>query len=680
MFENQDNKELEIIRLITNFLQNYETPPAIKNNIELKKILENTIDSITTVMYELQTNLYYLVVIGGVKSGKSTLTNVLSGEKTATTNLGIETTLYPSIISHGSKNEIITYSRKIGCDENKTNEDLIKLILDNIKGLPNSKEKMQHCIEATSYDFDSDYIKQFVATKSRDDKIILINIKIKSDNDSLIRDNIAIIDTPGIDGVYSSIGGERESINGEQKVNFQSDNNKNIGNLLIQKSTYMIFVQSSIAPITHDNLKFLQGITHPRHTVLVHNKFSINQWRKFEEDLTAQKRNAKQILENAKIKPISFDVDLGKAHDAIFRTEELKDGESYEKLLEESKIMELKKDIIDSIKQNGKKVHINHQIGEVNIALDEITNKANEIKKINTEKIKRIASALNSNFEIINDILEKLTSSQENFKKALKDSNARSGYSENQFELQSLQFPFPTKLEIKKAEDMDGTSSLEKLKNDIQLYDSDTISEELFLQKALEFKQSIVKQHNNNVTNSLNIYEFNRFINEQKQQNETIESYIANISQILNEINANQQINVIQLSKTDIKALEKSIVDVEDIDFVTVGQTMSKFNKFVNWFKSKSSVKTNHISVARTRIKILDQLAIIDSKFNYDEVLIQLLYKHIVNYKSQMNQLKNDIMQDFENKYFKDSLDNFRLVDEFIADFRSLTMEINNVE
>lgn len=667
----QNQREMKIIHFLENFLHDHKTSSEIKNNTELKKILENTIDRITTVMYELQTNLYYLVVIGGVKSGKSTLINVLSGEKSATTNLGIETTLYPSIISHSSKNEIITYRRKIGCNEG--NAKLIELILNNIKGLPNAKETMEHCIDMDRYDFDDTYIQKFVATKYRDESVVLVNIKIKSDVDSLISDNIAIIDTPGIDGAHSSIGGERErsNDNNEQEDGLQRDNNQSIGNLLIQKSTYMIFVQSSIAPITHDNLKFIQGITHPRHTVLVHNKFSINQWRKFEEDLTAQKRNAKQILENAKIKSSPFDVDLGKAHDAIFRTEELKDGESYEKLLEDSKIINLKKDIIDSIKLNGKKEHIENQINDALLELEKIKKNSNEFKTIHLQHIKNKASGLNSNFEVIIAILDSLISSQESFRLKLLNKDYKTGYTSNQFELQSLKFPFPTKLEK-----TDEKSKTEDKKHD--RYAFDTLSKEMFLEKELEFKKAIVKRHNTNISNAINIYEFNNFINEQKQQNETMKRHVTFINEILDEINANQQVPSFQLNKSDIKSLEKSIVDIENIDFVTVGQNMKILAKMVNLLKSNTN--KDQIIIIDTKSKIENQLAMIESKFDYDEELIELLYSHVTNYKSKVNELKNDIMQDFENKYFRDSLDNFSLVDDFIEDFKKLITDINNVE
>lgn len=670
MSEKLDQIEIKIIHLIEDFLQNHKTASEIKNNTELKKIFENTIDRITTVMYELQTNLYYLVVIGGVKSGKSTLINVLSGEKSATTNLGIETTLYPSIISHGGKNEIITYRRKIGCNEN--NDTLIELILNNIKGLPNAKEKMQHCIDADTYDFDDTYIKKFVATKSRNDSIVLVNIKIKSDSDSLISEHIAIIDTPGIDGAHSSIGGERErsSDGGEPEGKLQSDNNQNIGNLLIQKSTYMIFVQSSIAPITHDNLKFIQGITHPRQTVLVHNQFSINQWRKFEEDLSSQKRNAKQILENAKIQSNPFDVDLGKAHDAIFKTEELKDGESYEKLLEESKIINLKKDIIDSIKENGKKEHIDNQIKDAVLELDKIKNKTNELKKINLENIKNKASNLNVNFTAIVAILDNLISSPERFKSKLLSKDYKSGYTLEQFKLQSLKFPFPTKLE--------SSSILEKSEGrDKVQYSFDTLPKEIFLRKELEFKNAIVSTHNHNISNALNIYEFNEFVIEQKQQDETIRNHISTINQILNEINANQQVHSFQLNKSDTKPLEKSIIDIENIDFVTVGHKMGIIDKMKNLFNSTNK---DDIIVLDTESKIANQLALIESKFDYDDEFIELLYNHISVYKSKVNQLKNDVMQDFENKYFRDLLNNFGFVDGFIEDFQKLITEIKNVE
>ena len=117
------------------------------------------------------------------------------------------------------------------------------------------------------------------------------------------------IDTPGLDGLESSVGGI----------------GNNNGHWLLNRVDLSIILQSTVSPINNSLDIYLKKL-HEQQTninyMLVHNKFSLKNWLKdispFENEIN--KNSIKKALETlskiAKKKYIWKEVDLAKAEDA----------------------------------------------------------------------------------------------------------------------------------------------------------------------------------------------------------------------------------------------------------------------------------------------------------------------------------------------------------------------------
>ena len=311
---------------------------------DYKDYIEKAINELKTTKEELEKETYMLLVVGGVKSGKSSLINALIGKESTIAKTGVETTIYPSIISSSKQDEIVVYEKRSG-DEFKDDEhsdanahdeeeaELIGVVINDIKGLSSAKNALvSKGIKKKIVDLNRDKIEKYVTSANREPNVLLINIRIQPKEDSIINNNTFIIDTPGIDGVIAGLSGTRRE-NESSKV----DNNSKIEEELIKKSEYIIFMRSSLTPLPREGIKLFKESQYltKRTIFFIHNKFTINPWRLTEDDSSEQIEKDRKIFSDFGIKPNPKIIDLGKANDAILNKPELKDKESYEQLLDD---------------------------------------------------------------------------------------------------------------------------------------------------------------------------------------------------------------------------------------------------------------------------------------------------------------------------------------------------------
>ncbi|MEZ7820985.1 MAG: dynamin family protein [Patescibacteria group bacterium] len=341
---------------------------------DYKDYIEKAINELKTTKEELEKETYMLLVVGGVKSGKSSLINALIGKESTIAKTGVETTIYPSIISSSKQDEIVVYEKRSG-DEFKDDEhsdanahdeeeaELIGVVINDIKGLSSAKNALvSKGIKKKIVDLNRDKIEKYVTSANREPNVLLINIRIQPKEDSIINNNTFIIDTPGIDGVIAGLSGTRRE-NESSKV----DNNSKTEEELIKKSEYIIFMRSSLTPLPREGIKLFKESQYltKRTIFFIHNKFTINPWRLTEDDSSEQIEKDRKIFSDFGIKPNPKIIDLGKANDAILNKPELKDKESYEQLLDDSKLKELEEDIKDAISRNGKQTHLDTQVSNL---------------------------------------------------------------------------------------------------------------------------------------------------------------------------------------------------------------------------------------------------------------------------------------------------------------------------
>ena len=279
---------------------------------DYKDYIEKAINELKTTKEELEKETYMLLVVGGVKSGKSSLINALIGKESTIAKTGVETTIYPSIISSSKQDEIVVYEKRSG-DEFKDDEhsdanahdeeeaELIGVVINDIKGLSSAKNALvSKGIKKKIVDLNRDKIEKYVTSANREPNVLLINIRIQPKEDSIINNNTFIIDTPGIDGVIAGLSGTRRE-NESSKV----DNNSKTEEELIKKSEYIIFMRSSLTPLPREGIKLFKESQYltKRTIFFIHNKFTINPWRLTEDDSSEQIEKDRKIFSDFGIKP-----------------------------------------------------------------------------------------------------------------------------------------------------------------------------------------------------------------------------------------------------------------------------------------------------------------------------------------------------------------------------------------
>ncbi len=631
-------------KLIDDFIQKNSDLSSLG---EYKSIIEKTISEIKIIKEELEKESYMLLVIGGVKSGKSSLINALIGKESAITKTGVETTMYPSIISYYNKNEIIVYEKsaesKPNAKETNYEASLVGDVINDIKGLSSAKETLyEKGIKKQQIDLSNKNLDKYVATSERNPNILLINIRIEAKENSIINNNTFIIDTPGIDGIKAGYGGVRD----------EEDKNK-IGEELIKRSEYIIFMQSSLTPLSRENIRLLETNSDisNRSIFFVHNKFSINPWRKEEESNAEQTKSSIKTFKDFDIDINPQTVDLGKANDSIFKIE-LKGELTPNQLLEESKLKELEKDIKTSISKNGKRTHLQTQISNLNNKLEkiekEISEKYQDFKTNMTNKRNKILDDFNKILENLNKFTDER---EEKFIKIL--INPQNKYILNLkdeiiFNLDYNDFNKNEKIENEKNKEN------KKIENEIN-------KEKLENRKILLGKE-IIKKHNQNVDVCIDIENFNKFINKIKD-NESIRNLIDSINK---EIDDKNPYSEFKLNKSDLAELKFDESDLDKINFIDPQQL-----KNLRFF--------NRDAYFLEHVKQMEKEAV-DSFYknnNIEDAFYNILYKKVKAYEDNIQKAKNDF--DGKNLDSKEE-DEYKKAKEFLKNLRTLRESIENDE
>lgn len=360
------------------------------------------INSLSTVKKELNSNKYFIAIIGGIKTGKSTLINLLCHKEVSKTQAGVETTKIPLIISANSEDKINIYRKKgkIG-DSLEIEEKDRDLVINYIKGLDEFDENNENSIEKEIKDYDEDKLYKYVTDDSSIDNssmIIAIHLTLNKEilkeyPNCLLSNDIMIIDTPGLDGVESSIGGKEN----------------NNGDWLVERTDLIFILQSTVSPINKNIKDTLKKINNKNlKSRLVHNQFSLRDWlekdKKENWENDTRKKSIDKALEILDKKGAYTDwVDLAMASDTVFSKEDLVNKkEEYsdkhiEELLKKSNFSEFEKNTNDELKKTKEKSHFDSCINQIrNLELSE------EIKNI----LKGIGAKEKENKEKFDKLIE----------------------------------------------------------------------------------------------------------------------------------------------------------------------------------------------------------------------------------------------------------------------------------
>jgi GTPase Era involved in 16S rRNA processing len=396
--ENDKFKKTEIIKSIEDIEKFFNEQEELSN----KENLKNLKTDLSTVKKELNSNKYFIAIIGGIKTGKSTLINLLCHKEVSKTQAGVETTKIPLVISANSEDKINIYRKKgnIGDNPKITDEDR-NLVINYIKGLDEFDENNENSIGKEIEDYDEDKLYKYVTDDSSIDNssmIIAIHLtldkqRLKEYPNCLLLNDIMIIDTPGLDGVESSIGGKEN----------------NNGDWLLESTDLIFILQSTVSPINKNIKDTLKKINNRNFkSRLVHNQFSLRDWlekdKKEDWENVTKKKSIDKALEILDKKGAYTDwVDLAMASDTVFSKEDLVNKkEEYsdkhiEELLKKSNFSEFEKNTNDELKKTKEKSHFDSCINQIrNLELSE------EIKNI----LKGIGAKEKENKEKFDKLIE----------------------------------------------------------------------------------------------------------------------------------------------------------------------------------------------------------------------------------------------------------------------------------
>lgn len=230
-------------------------------NLTNNKIIESARNEIQTYKEELDKGLFFITIQGNLKTGKSTLINVLARKVVAITKSGIDTTASAYIVTKSLDNEnhIIEYYMNSGLEDYEKKE-VFQNIINDIKGLSvNDKRFKKRKLE-----FNLSKIEEFTVNKKHKNTL-LINIQIVPEEDGILnQEDIAILDTPGVDGK-------------------KADDNIEALNAIMERSNMLIVLQSTITPFNTKQKASLKTFSKTSDVVLIHNRFDLKHWASSED-------------------------------------------------------------------------------------------------------------------------------------------------------------------------------------------------------------------------------------------------------------------------------------------------------------------------------------------------------------------------------------------------------------
>ena len=246
---------------------------------------------------------FIILVVGPVKSGKSTLVNLIANAYVSPTHF-FECTVRPSIISkkrEGEECQIHVFTSEVP----QRRVEQIDAIIDTIRGIEQTSTLAD--IQQGTYPLNRTNIEEKVElglNESLSAKTLITSITTPGGR--LMQDNIFIVDMPGFDGSYANIDDP-------------------IYDAIAQRADLIIFVQSSNSAVSKLSGQFLQKLHDNNKNVpvcLVHNIFESAYWHSDEEKARVVEEQKSFAIEEIRRKGFNIDegqcfsINLGKVKDA----------------------------------------------------------------------------------------------------------------------------------------------------------------------------------------------------------------------------------------------------------------------------------------------------------------------------------------------------------------------------
>lgn len=347
------------LNILKNKSQELMSTLEIAGRIKDLEIVYKSIQKLTNRASEFDGGSFLILVVGPVKSGKSTLVNLIAHAHVSPTHF-LECTVRPSIISKGQEESITSIFST--ADKVKKVEQFDSVI-DSLRGFEKLENIPEIGIEKKELnDINLDACVSLALEESVINADHTLVTSITTSGGELLKDNIFLVDMPGLDGGYANL-----------------DNP--IYETISQRADFVIFVQSSnsaISKVSNRFLKLLQENNPKVPVCLLHNVFEAAYWHSEEEKqavIKAQVEFAENEMgrRNFQLKGSTYSLNLGKVADAA-------SYEGVENLQEEAaKFQEFEKDLYGKVISNSTDIRLRSVIGRTLNQLEKLDNSVSDL-------------------------------------------------------------------------------------------------------------------------------------------------------------------------------------------------------------------------------------------------------------------------------------------------------------
>lgn len=210
--------------------------------------------------HEYENGTFIVLVVGPVKSGKSTLVNLIANAYVSPTHF-LECTVRPSIISQRREGEDCRITVYTTVDSRRRVEQ-IDSVIDSIRGIENG-DSLQDVVKS-EFELTPENIKDKVELGLQESlSAETLVTSITTPGGRLMKQDVFIIDMPGFDGEYANIDDP-------------------VYDTIAQRADLIVFVQSSNSAISKVSGQFLKKLHENNKDVpvsLIHNVFDSAHWR-----------------------------------------------------------------------------------------------------------------------------------------------------------------------------------------------------------------------------------------------------------------------------------------------------------------------------------------------------------------------------------------------------------------
>lgn len=366
-----NQQTISLAKEIENYISEYlisKYSLKLSDNEEYRTIAQS-LKKLENRSKEYHNPSFVVLVVGPVKSGKSTFVNLVSGDYVSPTHF-LECTIRPSIISSGKDEGITIYRSKIKEDDENPMND----ILDCLNGLI-EKDALPN-VFTQQVPLNQDNINNYVkGGVKKDDDIILTSIVTKGGK--LLQNNVFLVDMPGFDGELANFDKTYETI--------------------VKRADLIVFVQSSnsaISNVSSGFFDFMRNHNPSAPVCLIHNVFESAYWRSDEQkrkDIEEQKQYAvgaiqqKLLLEDNN----AFNINLGMVND--YRNGSFESNE--EKLeAEKSKFVTTEEKMYELFKKR-ESIRLNNCISRTDKQKSDLLEKINSIIQVRNDEMEKYDKA-----------------------------------------------------------------------------------------------------------------------------------------------------------------------------------------------------------------------------------------------------------------------------------------------